>query len=174
MAVFSIGDRTPEIDPEAFVHEQATVIGSVTLRGQTSVWAQAVIRGDNEIITLEDRCNVQDGAVLHTDPGYPMQLATGVSVGHQAMLHGCRIGANSLVGIQSIILNGAVIGSNCLIGAGTLITEGKQFPDNVLIFGRPGKVVRDLKPEELVALATTAAGYVLRAAQYREQAYRLA
>jgi len=171
--VYQIGDRTPQLEDGVFVHEQATVIGSVILEQGCSVWAQAVIRADNDTISIGAGSNVQDGAVLHTDPGFPLTVAAGVSIGHQAMLHGCAVGAGSLIGIQAIVLNGAVIGRNCLVGAGALITEGKTFADNSLIFGRPAKVVRELTEEEIAQMRAAAAGYVVRAEQYRSQLDRV-
>jgi len=173
MAVYQIGDRTPEIEPDAFVHVQATVIGMVALSKGASVWPQAVLRGDNELIAIGPHSNVQDGAVLHTDPGFPMTIGANVSIGHQAMLHGCTVGDGSLIGIQAIVMNGAVIGRNCLVGAGALITERKTFPDNSLIFGRPAQVVRPLTEDEVALLRLTASGYVLRAAHYRDHLTRL-
>lgn len=143
-----------------FVADNAVVLGHVILQADTSVWFGATLRGDNEPITIGARSNVQDGCVFHTDPGYPLTLGEGVTVGHQAMLHGCTIGDNSLVGIQAVILNGARIGRNCLIGAGALIPEGKIIPDNSLVIGSPGRVKRELDPEEIAGLARSAAHYV--------------
>ena len=170
MTIYSLGDRKVAL-PEGdwFVAGNATVIGSVTLGSEASVWFNVVIRGDSEIITLGERCNVQDGSVLHADPGFPLSLERNVSVGHMAMLHGCSVGEGSLIGINSVVLNGAVIGRSTLVGAGTLIPEGKRFPDGVLVLGSPGKVVRELTAEEKDGLLRIAEGYVQRAALYREQ-----
>src|SRR5438270_9844080 len=163
MAVFSLGERKVTFHGEEwFIAHNATVIGTVILRNQASVWFNAVVRGDNDIITIGERSNVQDAAVLHVDPGVPLTLGKNVSVGHQAMLHGCSIGDGSLVGIGAIIMNHAVIGSGCIIAAGALIPEGKTFPDGVLILGSPGKVVRELEPEERDELLNNADIYVGR------------
>jgi carbonic anhydrase/acetyltransferase-like protein (isoleucine patch superfamily) len=169
MTVFSLGEVSPRVAASAYVAPNATVLGNVTLEENSSVWFGATIRGDNENILIGRSSNVQDGAVLHTDPGFPMSIGANVSIGHQAMLHGCTVGAGSLIGIQAIILNGAVIGKGCLIGAGAIITERKEFPDNSLIFGAPAKVIRELKPEERENLAKAAQHYVERAVIYRNQ-----
>ena len=170
MAVFSLGERKVVFQGEEwFIAHNATVIGTVILHNQASVWFNAVVRGDNDIITIGERSNIQDAAVLHVDPGVPLTLGKNVSVGHQAMLHGCTIGDGSLVGIGAIIMNHAVIGSGCLIAAGTLIPEGKTYPDGVLILGSPGKVVRELEPEEREDLLKNADIYVRRAKLYREK-----
>ena len=138
-----------------------------------SVWFGATIRGDNETITVGAGSNVQEGAVLHTDPGFPLTIAENVTIGHQAMLHGCTIGEGSLVGIQAVVLNGAVIGRNCLVGAGAVVTEGKAFPDNSLILGAPAKVVRELSAEDIARLRTNAKTYVERRAHFKEQLVRI-
>ena len=170
MAVYSLGERKIVFHGEEwFIAQNATVIGAVVMHNQTSVWFNAVVRGDNDIITLGERTNIQDAAVVHVDPGVPLTLGKNVSVGHQAMLHGCTIGDGTLVGIGAIIMNHAVIGSGCLIAAGTLIPEGKTYPDGVLILGSPGKVVRELEPEERDELLKNADIYVRRAKLYREK-----
>jgi carbonic anhydrase/acetyltransferase-like protein (isoleucine patch superfamily) len=133
-----------------------------------SVWAGVVIRGDNEPITIGKGSNVQEGTVMHTDIGCPLTLAEGVTVGHQAMLHGCIIGEGSLIGIQAVVLNRAVIGKNCLVGAGSVVTEGKVFPDNSLILGSPAKVVKELTPEAIAALKTSAQNYVAKKNLFKE------
>jgi carbonic anhydrase/acetyltransferase-like protein (isoleucine patch superfamily) len=166
MAIYQLGGRVPDIDPEAWVHEQATVIGLVTLAAHASVWPHATLRGDTEPLVIGEGTNIQDGSVLHTDPGQPLRLGAFVTVGHQVMLHGCTVGDGTLIGIQSVILNGAVIGRNCLVGAGSLITEGKTFPDNSLIFGRPAKAVRELTEEEASRLRMNAEVYIARARHY--------
>ena len=140
MAIYSLGDRTPKIDPSCFVAGSASVIGSVELAADVSVWFGAVARGDVERITLGRGSNVQDGAVLHADVGKPLVIGEYVTIGHQAMLHGCTVGDGALIGIQAVVLNGAVIGRNCLVGAGAIVTENKVFPDNSLIIGAPAKV----------------------------------
>src|SRR6266851_3773457 len=170
MAVYSLGERKVVFHGEEwFIAHNATVIGTVILHNQASVWFNAVVRGDNDIITIGERSNIQDAAVLHVDPGVPLTLGKNVSVGHQAMLHGCTIGDGSLVGIGAIIMNHAVIGSGCLIAAGTLIPEGKKYPDGVLVVGSPGRVVRELKPEEKEDLLGNAETYVRRSKLYREK-----
>ncbi|HEY7675020.1 MAG TPA: gamma carbonic anhydrase family protein [Burkholderiales bacterium] len=170
MALHSLGERKIVIHgDECFVAENATLIGSVILDRQASVWFNAVVRGDSEIITIGERTNIQDAAVLHADPGFPLTLGKNVSVGHQAMLHGCSIGDGSLIGIGAIVMNGAVIGRGSLIGAGALIPEGRSYPDGVLVVGAPGKVVRELKPEEQERLLENAAIYVRRSKLYREE-----
>src|SRR5713226_8216121 len=170
MAIYSLGERKVAFRGEEwFIADNATVIGTVILHNQASVWFNAVVRGDNDIITIGERTNIQDAAVLHADPGIPLTLGKNVSVGHQAMLHGCTVGDGSLVGIGAVIMNHAVIGSGCLIAAGTLIPEGKTFPDGVLVLGSPGKVVRELKSEEKEGLLRIADGYVRRSKLYREK-----
>tara|TARA_R110001599_G_scaffold64023_3_gene178600 strand:+ start:175048 stop:175761 length:714 start_codon:yes stop_codon:yes gene_type:complete len=167
MAIYQFGEHAPVISADAFVTESADVIGRVQIGACASVWFQATIRGDNEDIVIGARCNVQEGAVLHADPGFPLSLQDGVSVGHQAMLHGCSVGEGSLIGIQAVILNGAKIGKNCLVGAGALITEGKEFPDNSLILGTPARVVRQLTLEDTARLTRITDGYVARAQEFK-------
>jgi carbonic anhydrase/acetyltransferase-like protein (isoleucine patch superfamily) len=170
MAVYSLGERKVVFEGgEWFIAENATVIGTVILHNQASVWFNAVVRGDSDIITLGERTNIQDAAVLHADPGFPLTLGKNVSVGHQAMLHGCSIGDGTLVGIGAIIMNHAVIGNGCLIGAGALIPEGKTYPDGVLVVGSPGKIVRELTSEEKERLLENADIYVRRSKVYREK-----
>ena len=170
MAIFSLGERKVVFHGEEwFIAENATVIGTVVLHNQASVWFNSVLRGDSDIISIGERTNIQDASVLHADPGIPLTLGKNVSVGHQAMLHGCSIGDGTLVGIGAIIMNHAVIGSRCLIGAGSLIPEGKTFPDGVLVLGSPGKIVRELKPEEIEGLLENADIYVRRSKLYREK-----
>ena len=144
MAIYQLGDCIPDIDPSAYIAESANVIGKVIIKANASIWFGVTIRGDNEPITIGENSNVQEGCVLHADPGLPLTIGRNVTVGHQAMLHGCTVGDGSLIGIQAVILNGAKIGKNCLVGAGALVTEGKEFPDNSLIIGSPAKVVRTL------------------------------
>jgi carbonic anhydrase/acetyltransferase-like protein (isoleucine patch superfamily) len=139
----------------------------VTLGERASVWFGAVIRADNEPINVGDGSNIQESAVLHTDPGFPMSIGANVTIGHQAMLHGCTIGDGSLIGIQAVILNGAVIGRNCLVGAGAIVTERKRFPDRSLILGAPAKVARELTDEEVALLGDAALDYVRRREIYK-------
>src|ERR1700730_10656866 len=144
MPAYKLGNATPRIAPNAYLAANATVLGNVVLAEHVSVWFAATLRGDNDAILIGTGSNVQDGAVLHTDPGFPLSVAAHVSVGHQAMLHGCSVGEGSLIGIQAIILNGATIGKDSLVAAGAVVTEGKSFPDNSLILGAPAKVIREL------------------------------
>ena len=169
MTIYALGDRRPICAPDAWVADNATVIGSVVLAAAASVWFGVVIRGDNDLITIGPRTNVQDNAVLHTDPGIPLTLGSGVTVGHQAMLHGCSVGDGSLIGIGAIVMNRAVVGSNCIVAAGALVPEGKTYPDRSLILGSPARVARSLSDEEVAALQGFAAGYVERSKTYREQ-----
>jgi carbonic anhydrase/acetyltransferase-like protein (isoleucine patch superfamily) len=165
--IHTLGEQSPELVGDGhFVAPNATIIGNVRLQPEASVWFNCVIRGDNELIEIGPGSNVQDGSVLHTDPGFPLMIGRGVTVGHKVMLHGCTIGDNSLIGIGSTVLNGARIGSNCLVGASALITEGKSFPDGTVILGTPAKVVRELSDEEIAGLKETASHYVENAARY--------
>ena len=166
MTIYKINNKQPVIDQSAFVAPEATVIGDARIGKGCTVWAGVVIRADNDKITIGDETNVQEGAVLHVDAGVPMTIGKGVSIGHQAMLHGCTVGDGSLIGIQAVILNNAKIGKNCLVGAGALVTEGKEFPDGSLIIGSPAKVVKELSPEQIKGLADNAALYVKHAANY--------
>jgi carbonic anhydrase/acetyltransferase-like protein (isoleucine patch superfamily) len=167
MAVFVLGDVSPRVAESAYVAPSATVLGNVTLEENSSVWFGATLRGDNENIRIGTSSNVQDGAVMHTDPGFPLSIGANVSIGHQAMLHGCTVGEGSLIGIQAVLLNGAVIGKGCLVGAGAIITERKVFADGCLIFGAPAKVVRELTAEERENLVKIAANYAERSVYYR-------
>jgi carbonic anhydrase/acetyltransferase-like protein (isoleucine patch superfamily) len=169
MSSYGLSNGKPQLAESAWVAPQAVVIGNAALRERASVWFNAVIRADNEAIKIGAGSNVQDGAVLHTDPGYPMVIGANVSIGHQAMLHGCTIGDGSLIGIQAIVMNGAVIGRHCLVGAGAVVTEGKTFPDRSLILGAPAKVVRELTDEQIASLASNAADYAARAEKYRRE-----
>ena len=167
MAIYQLGDDVPRIAPTAWVADSAQVMGRVHLADGASVWYGAVLRGDNEWITIGARSNVQDGSVLHTDMGSPLTLGEDVTIGHQVMLHGCTVGNGSLIGIQAIVLNGAKIGKNCLVGAGSIVTEGKEFPDNSLIVGSPAKVVRELSPEQAARMRLGAMHYVENAQRHR-------
>ncbi len=162
MTIYALDGISPEL-PEAgsyWIAPGAHVIGRVRLNKNASVWFGAVLRGDMELIAVGEGSNIQDGCVLHTDMGSPLTIGQGCTIGHQAMLHGCTIGDNSLVGIGATILNNAVIGKNCLIGAHTLIPEGKTIPDNSLMMGAPGKIVRELDQDAILRLAKSAEGYV--------------
>jgi carbonic anhydrase/acetyltransferase-like protein (isoleucine patch superfamily) len=168
--IYALGDRSPVLEGDGhFIAPSAALIGSVRLREAASVWFNCVLRGDNDWIDIGARSNVQDGSVLHTDPGLELLVGEDVTIGHKVMLHGCTIGDGSLVGIGSTILNGAVIGSRCVVGAHSLVTEGKRFPDGTLILGAPARVVRDLDDAELAMLARSAEVYVENAARYSTQ-----
>jgi carbonic anhydrase/acetyltransferase-like protein (isoleucine patch superfamily) len=169
MAIYQLGEHAPEIDASAYVADSANLIGKVTVEAQASVWDGVTIRGDNERITIGENSNVQEGTVMHTDMGYPLTLGKNVTVGHQAMLHGCTVGEGSLIGIQAVILNGARIGKGCLVGAGALVTEGKEFPDHSLIIGTPAKLVRTLTEEDLLRLQGNAASYVERGQRFKAE-----
>ncbi len=170
MPIFSLEERRVELRGEHhFIAHDATLVGSVSLDNDVSIWFKVVIRADNDHVHIGEGVNVQDGSVLHVDPGYPMTLGRLVTVGHKAMLHGCTIGEGSLVGINSVIMNGARIGKGSLVGANTLIPEGKEIPDGVLVIGSPGKVVRDLRQEERNFLLRAARTYIERARLYKRQ-----
>jgi carbonic anhydrase/acetyltransferase-like protein (isoleucine patch superfamily) len=174
MPLYRLNDHVPQVAATAFVAPDAAIIGRVTIGDRASVWFGAVVRGDNEPIRIGDGSNVQDNAVLHTDPGFPLDIAAGVTIGHQAMLHGCTIGEGALIGIQAIVLNGAVIGRQCLVGAGAIVTEGKRFPDRSLILGAPGKLVRELTDDDIARLlAGSAEGYAARSQRYLAQLRRI-
>ena len=165
--IYQLDDRKPTFHGDHFVAENAAVIGSVVMGHGASVWWNVTIRGDNDVITLGESVNVQDGSVVHTDSGVPVLLERNVSVGHLVMLHGCTIRENSLIGIGAIVLNNAVIGRNCLIGAGATVTEGKVIPDGSLVLG-VNKIVRALTPDEIANNTWIAEHYVERAAMYRK------
>ncbi|MBK6638327.1 MAG: gamma carbonic anhydrase family protein [Rhodocyclaceae bacterium] len=166
MPQYAIGEKTPKLGSGAWIADNATVIGDVRLGDNASIWFSAVLRGDNDPISIGKNSNIQDGSVLHTDIGAPLTVGENVTVGHMVMLHGCTVGDGSLIGIKSVILNRAVIGKSCLIGANTLIPEGKVIPDRSLVMGSPGKVVRELTDQEVASLAMSAAHYVENAKRY--------
>jgi carbonic anhydrase/acetyltransferase-like protein (isoleucine patch superfamily) len=170
MTIYALGDSKPQFPPqgEYWVAPNASVIGNVILHVNASVWFGAVLRGDNEPISVGPDSNIQDGSVLHTDMGSPLTLGRGVTVGHKAMLHGCEVGDYSLIGIGAVVLNGVKIGRNCIIGANALLTEGKVIPDNSLVVGQPGKVVRELQPGQIEALKASAAHYVQNWRRYAQ------
>ena len=168
MAIYTLGDRHPTLGRDAWIAPNATVIGDVHLGDEASIWWNAVLRADNDRISIGAGSNIQDGSVLHADEGVPLTLGANVTVGHLVMLHGCTIGEQSLIGIKSVILNRAVIGKHCIIGANSLIPEGKVIPERSLVMGSPGKVVRELSDEEVARLLLAAQGYVANARRYRE------
>jgi len=170
MPLFNLGERRVQLIGEHhYIAHDATVVGDVVLHANANIWFQCVVRAENDRITIGENVNVQDASVLHVDPGFPMTLGRNVSIGHKVMLHGCTVGEGTLIGINSVVLNGAKIGKGVLIGANSLITEGKEIPDGVLVVGSPGKVVRELKPEEREGLLTIASGYVERSRLYKRE-----
>lgn len=173
MAIYQLGEHVPVIDASAYVADSANVIGNANIQANASIWFDVTIRGDNERITVGENSNVQEGCVLHTDPGYPLTIGKNVTVGHQAMLHGCTIADGSLIGIQAVILNGAKIGKNCLVGAGALVTEGKEFPDNSLIIGSPAKAVRSLSEEDIAQMHGNTRNYVERGKFFKANLKRI-
>ena len=168
--IYSLDDKTIKTDGDNYyIAPSATVIGDVTLEKDANIWFGTTLRADNDPIVIGEGANVQDGCVLHTDPGFPMTLGKNVSIGHMVMLHGCTIGEGSLIGIGSIILNGAKFGKNCLIGANSMITEGKEIPDNSVVLGSPGKVVREATEKDLEMLARVGPSYVARYKEYKSK-----
>lgn len=163
---YRLGAAQVECDAQSWVAPNAVLVGKVKLEAGASVWFNTVLRGDNELIHIGENSNVQDGTVMHTDMGFPLTLGKGVTIGHNAMLHGCTIGDYSLIGINAVVLNGAKIGKNCLIGANALIPEGKVIPDGSLVMGSPGKVVRELTEQQIKMLEASAAHYVHNAQRY--------
>jgi len=167
MSVYALDGVAPKLADDVYVAPNAQVMGHVEMAEASSVWFGAVLRGDNDLIKIGARSNVQDNSVLHTDPGKPLTLGEGVIVGHQVMLHGCTIGDNTLIGIGATVLNGAKIGNNCLIGAHALITEGKEIPDNSMVVGAPGRVIRKLSEQQIAMLKLNADVYVANAKRFK-------
>ena len=174
MAIYEISGVAPDIAPSAWVADSAQVIGKVHLADNASVWFGVVARGDSDHIYIGEDSNVQDGSVLHVDAGQPLHIGARVTVGHKAVLHGCTIGDESLIGIGAVVLNGAKIGKNCLVGAGALVTEGKEFPDGSMILGSPARVVRALTPAQIEALRQGAQHYVENARRFQAGLRKLA
>lgn len=172
MAIYQLENLVPHIDPSAFIFENATLIGNVTLAANVSIWANVSIRADNASIIIDENSNVQEGSVLHVDEGVPLYIAKNVTVGHQAMLHGCTIGEGSLIGMQAIVLNNAVIGKNCIIGAGAIVPEGKIIPDNSLVIG-VAKIARTLTNEDLAGVHAGTRHYVEQGKRYSQHLKRL-
>lgn len=164
--IYTLENRTPVLLGDNYVAPNAILIGRVILEKLASVWFNCVLRGDTDDITVGEGSNIQDGSILHTDPGIKLRVGANCTIGHMVMLHGCEIGDGTLIGIKSVILNNAKIGKNSLVGAGTLIPERKVFPDGVLIMGTPGKVVRELTPPELQAIQINAQVYRDNAKRY--------
>ena len=171
--LFAIAERRPQVHPSVFVADSAQVIGSVVLEAESSIWFNAVLRGDNDLLTIGAQSNVQDGSILHTDEGIALTVGRGVTIGHKVMLHGCEVGDYSLIGINAVVLNRARIGKHCIVGAGALVTEGKQIPDRSLVVGAPARVVRTLDDDAAKMLEASAAHYVANAKRYLTQLQRL-
>ena len=165
--IYDLEKNVPEISADSWVAPNAIIIGKVKLEKNSSIWFNAVLRGDIEKIVIGENSNIQDGSVLHTDPGYPLTVGKGVTVGHMVMLHGCEISDDTLIGIGSTILNKAKIGKNCIIGANTLVTENKVIPDNSLVLGSPGKVVRKVTDDEIKVIRENAKHYVANSKRYK-------
>ena len=173
MPLYAYKNQEPKVNTAAYVHETATVIGQCSIGPRSSVWPGAVLRGDNDSITIESNVNVQDGAVIHVDVGHPAHLKEGVSIAHLAMVHGATIGENTLIGMQAVILNDVVIGKNCIIGANTLISSGKIIPDNSLVIGSPGKIIRQVTPDEVEGNKRNAEHYSNKAQTYKVDLVKL-
>ena len=168
--IYELNGKKPECHGDHWIAESADVIGNVILGDQVSIWFNAVLRGDNDPITVGRASNIQDGSVLHTDIGSPLTIEEGVTVGHKVMLHGCFIGKNSLIGINSVVLNGARVGKNCLVGANSLIPEGKDIPDGSLVMGSPAKVIRQLDERAIDGLRISSQNYIANYKRFREGA----
>ena len=174
MALYEVANKKPKLEGVGhFIAPNATLIGDVTLKANSSVWFNAVIRAENDSISIGANTNVQDGAVLHVDPGYPLTIADNVTIGHKVMLHGCTIGEGTLIGINAVVLNGAVIGKGCIIGANALITEGMQVPDGSMVLGSPGKIKKQLSEELQQALKQGAGNYVRNAQRFNQTLKRV-
>jgi carbonic anhydrase/acetyltransferase-like protein (isoleucine patch superfamily) len=167
MSLYALGETRPDVADDAWIAPGCYVIGRVLLEAKASVWFGSTLRGDNELITVGAGSNIQENCVLHTDLDFPLHIGAGCTIGHKAMLHGCTIGPNSLIGMGATVLNGAVIGKNCLIGAGALITEGKVIPDGSLVMGSPGKGIRGLDSKAINGLRASAVHYQENAACFR-------
>ncbi|MBP8133732.1 MULTISPECIES: gamma carbonic anhydrase family protein [Zoogloea] len=173
MPIYRLGELAPQLQEGVWIAENATVIGDVRLGRNVNIWFGAILRGDNDPITIGDNTNVQDGSVLHTDDGVPLDIGANVTIGHKVMLHGCKVGEGSLIGINAVVLNRAVVGKHCLIGANSLIPEGKVIPDRSLVCGSPGRIIRELTDHEISRLQASADGYVNNALRYQEELVKL-
>lgn len=167
MTVYTLGEMRPSLDPDCWIAPGAHVMGNVTVGAGVGIWFSATLRGDIEPITIGENTNIQENTVCHTDAGFPLTIGRDCTIGHKAMLHGCTIGDNSLIGMGATVLNGAKIGRNCLIGAGALVTEGKEIPDGSLVVGAPGAVRRELSAEEIAALTASAERYLANMRRFR-------
>lgn len=173
MALYQLGDTAPRIADSAWIADSAQIIGRVEMAADSNVWFGAVLRGDTENIRIGVGSNVQDGSVVHADPGFPATIGDHVTVGHLVMLHGCTVGDNTLIGMQAVVLNGAKIGRNCIVGAGALISAGKVFPDNSLIVGSPARVLREVTPEQVEDIRRGSEHYVENARRFRAACKRI-
>ncbi len=173
MSIYSLDGVRPDIADNAYVAPSAQIIGNVKMADHSSVWFGAVIRGDNDLIEIGARTNIQDNSVLHTDPGIPLTIGDGVIVGHRVMLHGCKIGENTLIGIGATILNGAEIGKNCIIGAHSLITEGKVIPDGSMVVGSPGRIIKSLTEQHFQMLRINSEVYVANAKRFNQNLIKI-
>lgn len=167
--IYKLGDRQLEAGDNVWIADNATVIGSVVLGNNVSIWFNCVLRADNDVIRIGDDSNIQDGSVLHTDSGIPLNVGKGVTVGHKVMLHGCDIGDYSLIGINAVILNRAKIGKNCIIGANSLVPEGMEIPDNSLVFGSPAKIIKPVSDGQRMMLQMSAMHYVENGKRYAKE-----
>ncbi|HTR83866.1 MAG TPA: gamma carbonic anhydrase family protein [Reyranella sp.] len=173
MAIYQLGDKKPVIPASCYIADTAVIIGDVTLGERVSIMFGAVLRGDNEPIVIGDDSNVQENSVLHTDPGCPIAIGKGVTIGHMVMLHGCTIGDGALIGVAAVVLNKSVIGKQSLVGAGAVVTEGKSFPDRAVIFGSPAKAAREVSEDNVTRLRLSAESYVRRGGMYKEKLKRI-
>lgn len=169
MAIYQLGEYTPQIDPSAFIAESANIIGNVVIEAGASVWFGCTIRADNDLITIGANSNIQDGSVLHADPGFPLKIGKNVTVGHMAILHGCTVGDGALIGIRSTVMNGTVIGAGCLVGACALVTEGKHIPDNSVLLGSPAKVARVMNEDDVSRMQRAASHYVKQSQFFKQK-----
>lgn len=167
MTVYALGEMRPSLDPDCWIAPGAHVMGNVIVGAGVGIWFCATLRGDIEPITIGENTNIQENTVCHTDAGFPLTIGRDCTIGHKAMLHGCTIGDNSLIGMGATVLNGAKIGRNCLIGAGALVTEGKEIPDGSLVVGAPGAVRRELSAEEIAGLTASAERYLANMRRFR-------
>lgn len=173
MAIYELDGVRPRISPTAWIADSAQIIGNVVIEDGASIWFGAVLRGDNETITIGKNSNVQDNCVFHTDLGVPLTIGANVTVGHQVMLHGCTVGDGSLIGIGAVVLNNARIGERCLVGAGALITEGKEFADGSMIIGSPARAVRELSAAQQERVARGASNYIQNGSRYAKGLKRI-
>ena len=166
--IYQLDNKTPQIDDTCFIAPDASIIGDVVMEANSSVWFQCVLRADNDVIHVGKGSNIQDGSVLHVDPGCPIMIADNVTIGHKVMLHGCQIGEGSLVGMNAVVLNGAVIGKNCLIGANALVTENMEIPDGHMVLGSPAKVIKPLNDQAIAMIALGTQSYVHNRERYKQ------